>query len=163
MLHCRLYIVVYSVENGSLFDDKDAEVFKEDGKWVNGIRKLVDLFTPMWLHDDLEVFFLFQNLWLVDRWLNLRWRFIAMEFLDLEAVLFLDSAQLKSCVLELCRQYRLHILPDYHLNKNTGHLSLFSTYFVRWLSLKSQHGSILWVSYRFLWSKWWSDDSVLLS
>jgi len=65
----------------------------------------------MLLIDIIDVFF-FEYLRLVDARFNLSWRLIAMQFLHFNTVLFLDSAQLKSCILQFRCQYRLHVLPN---------------------------------------------------
>ena len=67
----------------------------------------------MLLIDIIDVFF-FEYLRLVDARFNLSWRLIAMQFLHFNTVLFLDSAQLKSCILQFRCQYRLHVLPNYY-------------------------------------------------
>ncbi len=58
MVHSCLYIVIYSIEDSSLFYDQDAEVFEENGQRIDWVSKLINFLAAMLLCNDFKILFL---------------------------------------------------------------------------------------------------------
>ena len=109
-----LDVIIDSVQDCPLFDDKHTEVFEQYGQRVNRVSQLTDFFATM-LRMCIIHLFLVKHLRIINALLLfcllLAWA--AMDFLHFHIVVFLHFAQFEGDILQPRRQNRLHVLTDY--------------------------------------------------
>jgi len=87
MFDGMLDVVIDSVEDGALLNHEHAKVFKQHGERVYGVCELTDLFAAVLRVDHLHLLLL-KHLRLVQGRLYLRRRFVPVELLHLDKVVF---------------------------------------------------------------------------